>query len=122
MKKLNLCENSIDEKEEKNKEILLNLRKSIDYVEVNFMEDVFNPNMNVGILFDVKNDVLSQLISFDNEKKFFENFLNELNIELISLINGKEDYPCYDIYALISHALNYLSSENVIQEKKEGLI
>ena len=116
IQRLNLCQNNINENEKKkeNNNIIRNMRHNGVRVET---DDSYNPPMNLGIIFDVQNDILSQLIRFDNKKSFFENILNQIKGEIITLINGKEDYPCYDVYALIKYAINYLSNENIIRNR-----
>ena len=126
LRKLNLCGNNLNEEKENkenNNKIILNLRNSNVEVNVDVMDDSHNPSMNLGIIFDVPNDILSQLIRFDNEKNFFENFLNQFKGEIITLINGlingNEDDSYYDVFALIIFAIDYLNDENIIKERKK---
>ena len=44
----------------------------------------------VGFIFDVSKEDLKQLIRFDNQKNFMEDFISEIDGEIITLINGNE--------------------------------
>lgn len=66
----------------------------------------------VGLILDVSNDILHQLIKFDKEKQFLENFFSEFDGEIITLINGNEETPYYNFNELLISAINYLSDKN----------
>ena len=66
----------------------------------------------VGLILDVSNDILHQLIKFDREKQFLENFFSEFDGEIITLINGNEETPYYNFNELLISAIDYLSDKN----------
>ena len=71
-----------------------------------------NPPMYVGLILDVPNIILDQLIRFDEENSFLENFFSEFEGEIITLINGNEKIPYYDFNKLLLSSINYLLDYN----------
>ena len=51
----------------------------------------------IGLILDVENNILNQLISSDKEKNFLLNFFEDLNSEVITLINGNQNIPYYQL-------------------------
>ena len=95
------------------------MKTKIKKFEINIDNNPYSPPMNIGMIFDTSNDILSQLIKFNNEKSFFENFCSEFNGDLISLIPGNEDVPYYDLCKLILSTINYLNNNDMISSKGE---
>ena len=118
LKELNLCENNINERE--NDLIIQNLKSKIKNFFINFNDNSYSPPMTIGIIFDVTNDILSQLIKFDKEKSFFENLCHDYKGEIISLINGNKEMNYYDINSLLLSAINYISNEIIIFLKNQN--
>ena len=53
------------------------MKTKIKKFDINIENNLYSPPMNIGMIFDTSNDILSQLIKFNNEKNFFENFCSE---------------------------------------------
>ena len=51
----------------------------------------------IGLILDVENSILNQLISSDKEKNFLLNFFKDLNSIVITLINGNQKIPYYPL-------------------------
>ena len=116
LQELNLCENNINESQNIN--IIQNLKTKIKKFDINIENNSYSSPMNVGIIFDVSYDILSQIIKFNNEKSFLENFCNEFNGDLITLINGNEQIPYYDFSKLLLSTINYVNDKDTISSKK----
>ena len=74
----------------------------------------------VGFIFDVSKEDLKQLIRFDNQKNFMEDFISEIDGEIITLINGNEKMPYYDFNEILISATNYLGDKLDFNFKKGG--
>ena len=95
------------------------MKTKIKKFEINIDNNPYSPPMNIGMIFDTSNDILSQLIKFNNQKSFFENFCSEFNGDLVALINGNEEVLYYDLIKLILSTKNYLNDKDIISLKGE---
>ena len=67
-----------------------------------------SPKNIIGVIFDVNEQNLDELINFGNNKSFLINFLNGLNAE-VNLINGNKIVSYYeldDYLVLTTNSLN----------------
>lgn len=96
------------------------MKNKIDKVSISLSErDNSNP-INLGMIFDVDKDNLSKLIKFNNEQNFFKNILSKFKGEIITLINGNQNYRFYDIDSLIVEAKkSFLNDEVIIDANDE---
>ena len=90
------------------------------------MNKALNPKpfglpIQVGLIFDVSNDVLDKLFTFDNQKNFFNNFFSVFDGEILALLNGNGIIPYYDFNQLLISAIKYLNDENTISSKKKEI-
>ena len=56
----------------------------------------------IALILDVENSILNQLITLDNQKNFLLNFFKDLNSEVITLINGNQKIPYYQLDILLN--------------------
>ena len=93
---------------------------------MNNKNDALNPkpfalSMQVGLIFDVTNDVLDKLFTFDNKTNFLNNFFSVFEGEILSLINGDGIIPYYDFNQLLISAIKYLNDKNTISFKQKEI-
>ena len=69
------------------------------------------------MIFDVSKEDLRQLIRFDDQKNFLEDFISEIDGEIITLINGNEKIPYYDLNEILISSINYLGKTSTIYSK-----
>ena len=107
LEELNLCENNINEKD--NEKIISKLKSEIKRFEINHDKDSnFYSAKYIGMILDVSNDILNNLITFSNEKAFLDNVFCESSGEIMILIKGNFDMPYYDLNELLLSSTNYL--------------
>ena len=81
------------------------------------LKSSYLPPLYLGLIFDVSKEDLKQLIRFDNQKNFLEDFISEIDGEIITLINGNEKVPYYDLNEILISSINYLGETNTIYSK-----
>ena len=112
-------------------DILEQYKIQINYIsknekEINLLHELdilksqkFPPPLYIGLIFDVSKEDLNQLIRFDNKNNFLEDFISEIDGEIVTLINGNEKIPYYDLNEILISSINYLCENNTINLKNK---
>lgn len=80
------------------------------------------PKLNVGLILNVSNENLNELIKFDGKECFFRNFCTDLNAEIITLINGDKETPFYELNNVMKSAIKYFEHKKTMDSLAFGAI
>ena len=76
----------------------------------------------IGLILDVNNENLDELIGFRyQEEGFFSNFFRDLNADVITLINGNEKIPYFELENFLSSSTSSLNSYSSNNRFKLGI-
>ena len=73
--------------------------ENLGYITDTGYSNYYSPPIKkkIGLILDVDNNILEQLIRFDNPKSFLLNFFTDLNADVITLIRGNKNIPYYQL-------------------------
>ena len=69
------------------------------------------PKVNVGLILNVSNENLNELIKFNGKECFLRNFCSDLKSRIITLINGNKDTPFYELNNVMKSAIKYFEEK-----------
>lgn len=68
------------------------------------------PSKNIGLILDVKGEILSKLLRFDKQDSFVLNGFKDSKEKVITLINGTKDMPFYRLNNLLQSSFDFLNN------------